>query len=51
MKEIREIMKVYVSESIRDIVRYVNERGISRDSVVTILRVNDAYNLFYYATE
>ena len=47
----REILKVYVSESVRDLLRYVNEAEISRDSVVTILRVNDTYNLFYYAAE
>lgn len=41
-------MEVLITDTIRDLVSEVNKLGITKESIVTLLRTDGQYTLLYY---
>lgn len=45
----KKIMKVIIGDNTRDIVNQVNDKGISKDDIVTLFKEEGQFILIYYA--
>lgn len=48
MKNTRQKLTALSTMSLRDLVDKINERGILKENIVSIMKENDAFILFYY---